>query len=60
MRKILSLILGAAMVLGGGYLLYNLFFNASKIPIMFIAGGGLLVGIGGYFMFETLKEWNDS
>jgi len=58
MRKVLALIVGVGMSGGGLYVLYSLFFKATKIPFMFVTGGGLLVVIGGYLVWEILRTWN--
>jgi hypothetical protein len=59
MRKILSIILGAGMFFGGAYLLYDLLFYANRIPLMIVSGGGLLVFVGGYVVFDVIKNWRN-
>jgi hypothetical protein len=58
MRKYIALVVGVGSLIGGGYLLYNLFFNASKIPFMFVLGGGFLIFIGGFVVLDTFRNWN--
>ncbi len=58
MRKYIALVVGFGSLFGGGYLLYNLFFNATKIPFMFVAGGGMLMFIGGFITLDTIRRWN--
>jgi hypothetical protein len=58
MRQIVALIVGVAMLGGGLYLLYTLFFNASTIHFMLVSGGGFLVFLGGYVLWEILRNWN--
>ena len=58
MRKHLSLIIGAACLLGGIWLLYQLLFEAERFPIMFVAGGGLITFIGAALIWDTWRNWN--
>jgi len=59
MRKYIALVAGSGALFGGWYLLYNLFFNATKIPFMFLAGGGMLLFVGGFIVFDTIRNWNN-
>ena len=58
MRKYIAIVVGFGALFGGGYLLYNLFFNATTIHFMFVAGGGFLMFIGCFVIFDTIRKWN--
>ncbi len=58
MRRILALVIGTGFAVGGLLLLYNLFFEAVKIPFMFVAGGGFMTFIGAAVMWDTVRNWN--
>ena len=59
MRKYVALIIGVGVLIGGGYLLYSLFFHAERFPFMFVAGGGFLMFIGGHLVVDTLRNWQE-
>jgi hypothetical protein len=65
MRKLILLVLSSAMLLGGLYLVLELWF-AGIIYFRFVVGGVLLVFAGGYLIWTDfiaprlgVKTWED-
>lgn len=56
MRWYLSLLLGAAFLGGGGWCVYLMFFEASKVSLKLLAGAGFFTFVGGYLLWDTLKD----
>ncbi len=58
MRKYVALVVGTAMLGTGLYFVYFFYFVAAVVPFKLLAGAGFLAVLGGYLLWETVKEWN--
>jgi hypothetical protein len=57
MRKYPALAVGTVLFGGGLWGAFFLLFEAARIPVYFAVGVGILLLLGGYMLWETLRDW---
>jgi hypothetical protein len=54
------LVVGVVFAMGGALVVLELLFVARRVPLLWLFGAGFVATIGGYLVWETLRDWRKS
>jgi hypothetical protein len=53
-RQSLAIVVGLVLAIGGGWFVYFCVFEAARVPLLLLAGGGFMAVAGSYMVWETI------